>query len=201
VADVAEQRTETLTFEAFLALGTPVHAEWVDGKLIAMSPPTSRHQELVIFLASSLRMFAEAHDLGTVIAAPFLMRLEPRPSGREPDVLFVAAANLERLTEKYLDGPADLVIEIISPESRARDRGEKFYEYEAARIPEYWLLDPERKQAEFYRLDENGIYQPALPAEGVYESRALPGLELQVSWLWQEPLPKLLSVLKAWKLV
>ncbi|MEJ7756097.1 MAG: Uma2 family endonuclease [Nocardioidaceae bacterium] len=53
----------------------------------------------------------------------------------------------------YLDGAADLAIEIISPESIGRDRGEKFVEYEAAGIREYWLIDPERRQAEFYRLE------------------------------------------------
>ena len=99
-----------------------------------------------------------------------------------------------------MDGPADLVIEIISPESRARDRGEKFYEYEQAGIPEYWLLDPMRKQAEFYQL-KDGIYQSVQMKDNVYQSQVLTGLWLSVSWLWQEPLPTILEVLKSWKLI
>jgi Uma2 family endonuclease len=114
----------------------------------------------------------------------------------------VAREHLERLKTNYLDGPADLVVEIVSPGSRARDRGDKFYEYEQAGVPEYWTLDPQRKQAEFYQLGGDGIYH-LVPVgdDGVYHSAALKGLWLKVDWLWQEPLPTLMSVLKAWKLV
>ena len=102
----------------------------------------------------------------------------------------------------YLDGPADLAVEIISPESRARDQGDKFYEYEQGGVPEYWLIDPVREQAEFYQRSANGFYLPVAPdAQGRYHSAALPGLWLEVGWLWQTPLPPLLNVLKAWGLI
>lgn len=122
-------------------------------------------------------------------------------TGREPDLLYLAPESLNRLREKYLDGPADLAVEITSPASRARDRGEKFYEYEAGGVREYWLLDPDREQAEFYVRDERGIYQLVPVREGVFESQVLPGLKLTVAWLWQDPLPPLLNVLKSWGLV
>ena len=48
------------------------------------------------------------------------------------------------------------MVEIASPESRLRDRGEKFAEYEAGSVREYWLIDRERKEADFYRLGERG---------------------------------------------
>lgn len=115
--------------------------------------------------------------------------------GREPDLLFVAREHQERLKDTYLDGPADLVVEIILPESIGRDRGEKFYEYEQAGIPEYWLLDPERRWAEFYQLDA-GRYRLVLGDEtGEYHSAVLPGFWLRVDRLWQEPLPTPLRAL------
>ena len=49
-----------------------------------------------------------------------------------------------------MDGPADVVIEIISTGSRSTDRRTKFAEYEQLGVPEYWLIDPLRRQAEFY---------------------------------------------------
>lgn len=106
------------------------------------------------------------------------------------------------LRESFLDGPADLVVEVISPESRGRDRGEKFYEYEQSRVREYWLLDPLRRQAEMYGLGEDGIYRP-LPVgeDGLLHSTVLEGLWLRLDWLWQDPLPKLLAVLREWGLV
>jgi hypothetical protein len=94
--------------------------------------------------------FVETFQLGVMQSAPFQMKLEK--SGREPDLLFLAEAHRGRLRNTFLDGPADLVVEILSPESVGRDRGEKFYEYEAARLPEYWLIDPQVKRAEFYQL-------------------------------------------------
>jgi Uma2 family endonuclease len=104
--------------------------------------------------------------------------------------------------KNYLQGPADLAVEIISPDSRARDRGEKFYEYEQGGVREYWLIDPVRKQAEFYALGKNGIYRLMNVGEdGIFRSQVLKGLWLQVSWLWQTPLPPLMSVLKSWKLI
>jgi Uma2 family endonuclease len=187
-----------ISFEDFLQQAPETSIiEWVDGRVIAMSPPSQFHQDLAGFLGSLLRVYVEVKGLGTIHLAPFLMKLS---SGREPDILFVSKTNQSRLKPNYLDGSADLIIEIISPQSRARDRGEKFYEYEQAGIPEYWLLDPVRKQAEFYQLID-GIYQAVSIKDGIYKSGVLTGLWLEVSWLWQEPLPTILEVLKAWKLI
>ena len=75
--------------------------------------------------------------------------------------------------------------------------GEKFYEYERAGISEYWLIGPQTKRAEFYQLMAAGQYQLMPPdAEGAYRSVVLPGLWLRVEWLWEEPLPHVLDVLR-----
>ena len=123
---------------------------------------------------------------------------------RSPHVPLIVEAkeHLSRLKKTHLEGPADLVVEIISPESRARDRGEKFYEYEQGGVREYWLIDPVRKQAEFYHLGKNRIYRlMPISDNGLFRSAVLEGLWLKVEWLWQEPLPPLLSVLKEWRLI
>lgn len=191
-----------MSYEAFLDWADEdTLAEWVDGKVMLMSPPSERHQDLSGLLAALMRHFAEAHGLGKVHSAPLQMKLGANLSGREPDILFVAKSNLGRLKKNRLEGPADLAVEIISPESRARDRGEKFYEYEQGGVTEYWLIDPDREQAEFYRLDDRGIYQLVPLTDGLFESQVLPELRLEAAWLWQEPLPPLLDILKVWKLV
>jgi Uma2 family endonuclease len=193
-----------LTFEEFLDwCDEDTWAEWVDGEVQMVSPASEPHADLSGFLQAILRHWIEARDLGIVLAAPFLMRLpDPVRRGREPDLLFVRKENRGRLRETYLDGPADLVIEIISPASIARDRGDKFLEYEQARIPEYWLVDPARQQAEFYQLGPDGHYRLALGGSGgTYVSPVLDGFPLPVAWLWQKPLPKLLDALRELGLV
>ena len=191
-----------MTYEEFLEWGDGMNAEWVDGEVILMSPPSLAHQRILSFLAALFQHFVEANDLGEVLFAPFQMRLRKRPSGREPDVLFVARDRLEKLQNAYLDGPADLAVEIISPDSRTRDRVEKYCEYEQAGVREYWLIDPARELADFYQLNADGIYsQIIIDDDGIFHSAVIEGLWLKVDWLWQDPLPTLMSVLKEWGLV
>jgi len=189
---------EKMSYEDFLAwCDEDTWAEWVDGEIIMFSPASSRHQDIGSFLETLLRLYVEGKNLGKVLRAPFQMKLSPDLPGREPDLLFVSTANLHRLQDTYLDGPADLVIEIISKESINRDRGRKFIEYEAGGVQEYWLIDPLRSQAEFYRLGSDNHYHIFLPdSEGIYNSRTVPGFWFRVTWFWQEPLPLLLDVLR-----
>ena len=191
-----------MTYQEFLEWADGINAEWVDGEVILMSPVSQAHQRILGFLLTLFQHFVEANDLGEVLFAPFQMRLRTRPSGREPDLLFVARDRLDKLQDAYLDGPADLAVEIISADSRARDRVDKYREYEQAGVREYWLIDPAREFADFYRLNADGIYsQVIIDDDGIYRSNVIEGLWLEVDWLWQDPLPTLMSVLKEWGLV
>jgi Uma2 family endonuclease len=192
-----------MTYEEFLAWADEdTWAEWVNGAVVILSPASTRHQQLATFLATSINFFVDVHQLGVVLTPPFQMKTAPDLPGREPDLIFIAREHLDRLKDTYLDGPADLVVEIISRDSRARDRGEKFYEYEQGGVREYWLLDYLRRQAEFYQLGPDGIYHVVpVGADGIYRSAVLEGLWLKVEWLWQEPLPLLMSVLREWRLM
>jgi Uma2 family endonuclease len=187
-----------LTFEEFLAwCDEDTWAEWVKGEVVLLSPASRWHARLASFLDRVLGLYVVRRDLGEVLLAPFVMRIAPELSAREPDLLFVAREHLDRLRPTYLDGPADLAIEIVSPESLLRDRGEKFAEYELGGVREYWLLDPGRARADFYRLDAEGRYQRIpMEVEGVYRSEVVPGFWIRVSWLWQDPLPDPFEVLR-----
>jgi len=198
IGEIPGRSPQKMTYEEFLAwAGEDTLAEWVDGEVVMYSPASKQHQNLADFLTGVLRAFVEQHHLGMVLSAPFQMKLE---HGREPDLLFVANEHLERLKEIYLDGPANMVVEIVSPESMGRDRGEKFYEYEQSGIPEYWLIDPLREQAEFYQLGAQGRYRMVMPeAEGIYRSVVVPGFWLRVDWLWQTP--PVLQVLRELKII
>jgi len=191
-----------LTYAEFLTQYDGTHAEWEDGEVIAFAPASRRHQQIGAFLLLLLDFYVEYNSLGEIFYSQFQMRLRAQKRGREPDILFVATANLPRLQANYLDGSADLAIEIISPESIRRDQETKFREYEQAGVPEYWLIDPFVQTVAFYQLTAEGRYQDTpLDTEGRYHSRALPGLWLAPDWLWQTPLPSTLGILKQWGLV
>ncbi len=94
------------------------------------------------------------------------MRLRQRPSGRTPDVMYVAHEHLDRLKLTSLEGPADVAVEAVSPDSEVRDRRDKFLEYQAAGVPGYWLIDDLRHEAYFFVLGAGGKYQAVAVGEG-----------------------------------
>ena len=191
-----------MTYEEFLQRDGDPHVEWVNGESRLMAPISDVHDDLHAFLIAILRARVEAVHDGAVRHDPFQMKLPAGGPGRAPDLQYVRKERLDILKPTYTDGPADLVIEIVSAGTRGIDRGDKFVEYEAGGVPEYWLLDPIRKQHEFYQLGEDAIYRPsAMPTDGVYRSSAIPGLWLQLGWLNQTPLPTVVTVLRAWGII
>jgi Uma2 family endonuclease len=188
--------TPPVSYDEFLEWAEEnVRAEWIDKEVRLVPPASNRHQDLVRFLTSLFSTVVEATDSGAVVRpAPFQMKLE---NGREPDVLVVTEAHRDRVHETHVEGPADLVVEVVSPGSGPRDRGDKFYEYEAAGISEYWIVDPEREQLEVYRLVDDRYENAFMGATGRVESHVLEGLWIRAKWFWQEPLPNVLDVLSA----
>lgn len=181
-------RRPRMTYEEFLKWdGENQHVEWVDGEVIPMPPISDEHTDVGVFLIAILLSFVQHHRIGTIKYDPFQMRTGPDLPGRAPDVLFVANRNRRRLHRTYLEGPADLVVEIISPDSRMIDRVTKFREYEAGGVREYWLIDPARRRAEFYRRGRGGrfVLMPLDP-EGVFHSAVMRNLWLKLDWLWEQ---------------
>jgi Uma2 family endonuclease len=184
-----------MTYEEYLsASAIPEHTEWVDGKVVEMMAVSRRHAELQVYLIELLQAYLRRHPLGRLYLEPFQMKPTAELPGRAPDIMFVARGSYDRVHDQYLEGPADVVVEIVSPGSEAVDRGDKFYEYEAGGVAEYWLIDPIREVADFYLRDERGIFRAA--AQGRFESTVLPGFALESDWLWEpKPVGEVLSLL------
>ena len=184
-----------LSEEEFLAwCDEDVKAEWVEGQVIVMSPANFSHANLTAFLLSLIRIWVEDRDLGVVLGPEFAVRLSPR-SRRVPDVLFVAKDRLHNLRPTHLEGPPDLAIEIVSPDSVVRDWREKYYDYQSTGVREYWVIDPANQRVEAYQLVE-GAYQEILHDHDRIASSVLAGFCLRDEWLWRAELPKVRDVLK-----
>jgi Uma2 family endonuclease len=186
-----------MSYEDFLELGDEYrHAEWVNGEVIMMAAVMDDHAWLVMFLSTLLKAFCDAKDLGDVFAEPFQMKTGPDLPGRAPDVFFVKKNRLSLLKRKNFEGAADLVIEVISRGTRRVDRIDKFQEYEAGGVPEYWIIDPHRKISEFYQL-VNGRYEEKDPDEkGIYYASAVAGFWIDTNWLTRRPLPSTITCLR-----
>ncbi|HEX3049258.1 MAG TPA: Uma2 family endonuclease [Aggregatilineaceae bacterium] len=164
--------------------------EWVRGAVIRMSPASLKHDALTLYLRYLLDIYFEFNPIGRAVSAPFVMRLDATRSFREPDVQIILNDNPGQLTDTAMIGPADICIEVVSPESTARDYGDKFKEYETAGVREYWIIDPLRRDTHFYQRQANELYTAVQPDEnGDYRTGLLPKLVVSVATLWQAPLP------------
>ena len=135
-----------MTEEEFVAWATDeVRAEWIEGEVILMSPAALKHIRITSWLNQVLGLYIQSKKLGELLGPDLMVRLRSSSScvsRRVPDIFFASNAKLPNLRLNFLDGPPDLAIEIVSPDSVARDWREKFFEYEAAGVLEYWIIDP-----------------------------------------------------------
>lgn len=168
-------------------------AEWVNGEVRIMSPATGQHVDLNWWIGTLLRLYVEHHDLGMVRGPEFQIRLGH--VRRVPDVLYVSGRRLSSLHRTYFDGAPDLAVEIVSPDSEARDWREKYLEYQAAGVREYWVIDPNSEHMEVYRL-VGKAYRRIEEKDGRIASAVLRGLYIKPAWLWAAKPPKLATILK-----
>ena len=152
-----------VTADEYLERYAADHYEWVKGVVVKMSPVSKKHALLVDYLKDFFRAYFTLNPIGAVFSEPFIMRLDAVEVIREPDLQIILNTNPGQLTETGMIGPADICIEVVSPESVARDYGKKFEEYEKAGVGEYWLIDPLRQECRFHRLGDTASTRPSSP--------------------------------------
>ncbi len=120
-----------------------IRAEWVAGEVIVHMPDNVEHFRIEDFIYFLLREFVIKFQLGEAFRSRIQVRVPVKPSRREPDIFFVSKSRSSIVQKKFVDGPPEMAIEIISPSSRKRDTRVKFLEYEEAGVKECWIIDPE----------------------------------------------------------
>jgi Uma2 family endonuclease len=157
------------------------------GELIMHSPVSRRHEELFRFLFTLLTIYNEKKKLGTVLGSRFAMRLRGDLIF-EPDIIFVEKKRERNIKDTYLEGPCNLVIEILSKTTRNYDLNEKRRVYRNHAIPEIWFVDPDKKML-IIDVITGSFYKTKNIRKGVFSSTVLKGFSIRASWLWEEPLP------------
>lgn len=178
--------------------------EWINGTVIKMSPVHAKHDKLSQYLAMLLNSYLEHRPIGELHQEPFSMRLEYKNeqgedvvTRREPDLQLILNDNPNKLTPTFMDGASDIVIEIVSPESQQRDYADKLYMYERGGVPEYWIINPIKKEARFYMLNARQAYVLQDDDGETYTTSRLPNFILNIQTLWQAELPKPSAIVKA----
>jgi Uma2 family endonuclease len=180
-----------MSYEEFLATAFQnPHVEWVNGVVVEMASIDDRHDALTGFLRIFFTIYLQYTGGGRVLQDPMVMKLEEVPSSRAPDIQVLLPDRLHQLQQNQVVGPANLVVEVVSPGSKRQDRVEKYREYELGGVPEYWILDPTKDETLFYQLNEAGIYEAReADSMGIYHSRSLKYLRFPADMFMRQELP------------
>ena len=158
---VTEAMTEAVkfTYEDYLLMGEEKRYEIIDGRRYMVPAPTPYHQWISARLEQALRAFVETHDLGVVFDAPCDVVLSPTDIV-QPDILFIAREHRGIITDRNIWGAPDLVVEILSPSTAAKDRDLRRKLYATYGVQEFWVVSPEAQTVEVLEL-VGGAYQRA----------------------------------------
>jgi len=180
-------QTHRLTYEEYLK--TPeikVRFDIVDGVMTIAPTPTVAHQRILGKLFSKLHQFVSGQQLGEVLFAPVdvIIRREPLRT-RQPDLLFVTNEHASILGDQ-VEGPPDLVVEILSPSNTRSDLEAKLSDYATLGVGECWLVSPEARSVEILGLTEGVWVRFGISGLGEQvRSRVLPELDLAVVQLFE----------------
>jgi Uma2 family endonuclease len=158
--------------------------EVVDGELVMTPAPGWQHQFCLFELAVRIDQWVRPRGLGRVALAPVGVVLDEE-TAVQPDLVYIAREHFGLISERGVEGAPDLVVEVLSPSTEARDRGIKLRRYASAGVPHYWLLDPQHKALEAYRLGEAGYELTGNYGTGsTFRPDLFPGLEIAIDGLW-----------------
>ncbi len=128
-----------------------------DGELSVTPAPSPRHQEISGNLNEILRGHVKTRGLGKVFYSPIDCILSDI-TVVQPDLVYLDPSRLALLSNRGIEGPPTLVVEILSPSTTEIDRSTKRQVYARHGVPYYWIVDPEARVVEAYVLSE-GAYQ------------------------------------------
>lgn len=154
--------------------------EVIDGELYVSPAPVWKHQRQLNRLNVRVFLWVDSHNLGDVVTAPTGVVLDDE-NGLQPDLVFVSHRRAHIITERGVEGVPDLVVEVLSPSTEARDRGLKLRRYAAAGVPHYWILDTDGPRIEERVLGEDGYQLVGTFGPGeVFRPTLFPGLEIPI---------------------
>lgn len=159
--------------------------EIIEGELEVTAAPSESHQTAVTNLAAILVPHVRRRRLGRLYVAPFDVYFS-NVSTVEPDLLFVSAERLGIITHRYVQGAPDLVVEVLSPSTRGTDQVAKMQLYARYGVRNYWIFDPDTRQATAFALGPNG-YDVAAAAKGeeVFAAPPFEDLEIPLAEVWE----------------
>ena len=138
-------------FEVFKSLPEGTLCQLINNNLVMSPAPTDPQQKILMDISAQLFFYISKNQLGEVRVAPYDVYFN-RKNIYQPDIVFIAKENINKIKEDGLHWTPDLVIEILSPRTAKYDLEDKKDVYERYGVKEYWAVDPVSKQVYFFKL-------------------------------------------------
>ncbi len=152
-------------------------AEFINGDTVYHSPVKRRHWKVVTNLVVKLGSYVASNNLGEVGSEKVMISLTR--NDYEPDIVFFSQDKVQTFSDEQLLFPApDFVVEVLSGSTEKYDRNEKFIDYAAHGVSEYWIIDPEKQTVEQYRNENNAFDLLQQLHQGHIETNVIPGLNI-----------------------
>ena len=172
-----------LTYEDYLLFPDDGQRhELIDGVHYVSPAPALYHQLVSGRLHGELYQLVAKAKLGNVYSAPTDVELG-RHDIVQPDLVIVSAARKEILTDSRVLGAPDLVVEVLSPSTGARDRAQKLRAYERTGVAEYWIVDPKLRVIDQYGLEQRK-YAHLGRFDATITSKSFPTVTLDLHEIW-----------------
>ena len=173
---------QNFNFRKFLEYANEdINCELINGVLIIHSPASLNHELIFKLILNLLDLYIQKNEIpGLSLGSRFTMRLSSKWAP-EPDVMFIDREQEKNLHETYLDGPASVIFEILSPSTRDIDLQKKLPKYLECGVKEVWIIDLEEKSINIFFEGEKHTF---LDQDEWISSKYIEGFRIKSRWLW-----------------
>jgi Uma2 family endonuclease len=182
----AARKDIKLTYQDYIHLPGDRRYELIEGDLHMTPSPAVIHQRIAMAIVFELLKYNESRQMGYVFDAPLDVYLS-ETTVVQPDILFITRMRKDIITEACIQGPPDLVVEILSSSTSSHDRITKKSLYGKFGVREYWIVDPGGKTIEILRQGQSGLETARVfNAAMSLETDLLPDFQMALDGIFRE---------------
>ncbi|MFW9996721.1 MAG: Uma2 family endonuclease [Candidatus Odinarchaeota archaeon] len=168
------------TWEQFIEFASEdISCELIGGTIVVHSPASLEHEQIFQWLLIFFNRFLKATESGSVIGSRFVMKIDSNWAP-EPDLFIIRPEKENLFKDTYFDGPADLIIEILSKSTRKTDLEDKLPKYLTSGVNEIWIIDPDNGTITVHSKTSSKEYRTGESFQSGFSAQ----LTFKVEWLW-----------------
>ncbi len=181
------QKNKIWTYDDYITLPDDLNIyEIIEGELYMAPAPIPKHQKICHNIQRLLGNYLQKNNAGEIYPSPVDVVFD-KSNILQPDIIFIARDNLSIVTEKNIQGPPNLVIEILSPSTIRKDRISKLRVYARFEVKNVWIIDPDNQTLEAFELGKEKNYHliSSIAGEEEFRPSLFPDLIIPLKEIWK----------------